>query len=634
MDSIAYTIGLPRLYDSDDTIRDRLVSWLESERSGYWLLILDNCDDVSAFQAAPHNNILEQPVAHSVNLPRNSRGKILITSRNINLALQLTETQESIIHVGSMSEVESTFLLERKLPYDPSHEVDGKTLIQALGYLPLAISQAAAFITSRTPNMTISKYLDLFQRNERNQTLLLIHDSGDLRRDPSLINAVATTWHISFDQIRAQYPSAADLLSRLSVLGQETIPMFLLSRDERVESELDEDLRVLQAYSLVAVQDEDNLEVHRLVQLITRAWLQLHAEVDQRKEEALCVLASKYPDTDYANWNTCEVLEPHVRIVLTYLSSSMHSRLQRAALSHNSGEYAFIRGNFELGTSRVREAVFIRTDLLGSDHPDSLASQHLLALIMKRQGRYIEAEQLEERVGEASSRILGQEHPNTLTSMANLASTYSEQGRWAEAEELHVRVMETQVRVLGQEHPDTLISAGNLALVLLNQGKYEAAEMMNKRVLEARKKVFGLEHPATLTSISQLGSVLESQGKYEEAEVMHREALEVYKRVLGYEHPDTLTSLDHLGLVLSRQGLYDEAELMHRQALEGRERKLGPEHPQTLSSVCHLAFISHHQQRDSDALQMYQHAYNGYVKALGAHHPITVACRHHHESMS
>ncbi|OHW96949.1 TPR domain protein, partial [Colletotrichum incanum] len=47
--------------------------------------------------------------------------------------------------------------------------------------------------------------------------------------------------------------------------------------------------------------------------------------------------------------------------------------------------------------------------------------------------------------------------------MANLASTYWNQGRWKEAEELDVRVMETSSRVLGDEHPHTLTSMANLA---------------------------------------------------------------------------------------------------------------------------------------------------------------------------
>ena len=77
----------------------------------------------------------------------------------------------------------------------------------------------------------------------------------------------------------------------------------------------------------------------------------------------------------------------------------------------------------------------------------------ILAPIYRDQGRWKEAEALEEQVMEAAKRELGEEHPGTLTCMTNFASTYLDQGRRKEAEELEVQVIETRKRVLGQEHP-------------------------------------------------------------------------------------------------------------------------------------------------------------------------------------
>jgi len=59
-------------------------------------------------------------------------------------------------------------------------------------------------------------------------------------------------------------------------------------------------------------------------------------------------------------------------------------------------------------------------------------------------------------------RVLGQEHPDTLSSMTNLASTYRNQGRWNEAEQLQNQVMDLRMRVLGQEHLHTLTSINNI----------------------------------------------------------------------------------------------------------------------------------------------------------------------------
>jgi tetratricopeptide (TPR) repeat protein len=63
-----------------------------------------------------------------------------------------------------------------------------------------------------------------------------------------------------------------------------------------------------------------------------------------------------------------------------------------------------------------------------------------------------------------------------------------DQGKYEAAEEMNRRALEGREKVLGVEHPDTLNSVSNLALVLQNQGKYEAAEEMNRRALEGTRR--------------------------------------------------------------------------------------------------------------------------------------------------
>jgi pentatricopeptide repeat protein len=64
--------------------------------------------------------------------------------------------------------------------------------------------------------------------------------------------------------------------------------------------------------------------------------------------------------------------------------------------------------------------------------------------------------------------------------MNNLALVLARQGKYDEAEEMHRRMLELRGRVLGKEHPDTLTSMNNLALVLASQGKYNEAEEMHR----------------------------------------------------------------------------------------------------------------------------------------------------------
>ena len=69
-----------------------------------------------------------------------------------------------------------------------------------------------------------------------------------------------------------------------------------------------------------------------------------------------------------------------------------------------------------------------------------------------------------------SARVLGETHPNTLGSRNNLAATYRDAGRLDEAIPLFERSLADSERVLGETHPNTLGSRNNLALLGSSSG--------------------------------------------------------------------------------------------------------------------------------------------------------------------
>ena len=81
-----------------------------------------------------------------------------------------------------------------------------------------------------------------------------------------------------------------------------------------------------------------------------------------------------------------------------------------------------------------------------------------------------DAERFQAEAVDLRTNILGADHPDTLTSMGNLASTYRNQGRWEEAEKLDMQVMETSRIKLGADHPKTMNSMANLALTFWKRG--------------------------------------------------------------------------------------------------------------------------------------------------------------------
>ena len=51
------------------------------------------------------------------------------------------------------------------------------------------------------------------------------------------------------------------------------------------------------------------------------------------------------------------------------------------------------------------------------------------------------------------TEVLGAKHPSTLTSMNNLALVLRSQGKYEEAEAMHRQVLDLQTEVLGAKHP-------------------------------------------------------------------------------------------------------------------------------------------------------------------------------------
>jgi tetratricopeptide (TPR) repeat protein len=646
---IAAAVKLSGLDDPKTDVLDRVFQWLKSDDSGKWLMILDNADDESIFFSHRRTEVHQrsdqsQPTtALSAYLPQNSRGSILVTSRNRVAAFKLVDREEHIVKVELMEQNVSKELLRRKLPNDESNEEECSELVKTLGCLPLAITQAAAFIAMMPPSMTISKYLEYF-RDEKNQVSLLSKDGGDLRRDPEVPNAVVVTWQISFDQIKKESTQAAKLLSRMCVLDRQGIPKFLFCQDDDSGARafkdddgdalffenglaFDDAIGTLIAFSFIEAEKDRNIfQMHRLVQLSTKKWLEGHGEIEKRKVDALKLLSKKFPDGDYANWKICEALNPHTRTALAY---TLHGcKLERAKLLHRSASYAVARGNYGIAEGMLEEAVYAREKLLGQEHLKTLASMNDLALTYLGQKRCEEAEKLQIQVLETRKRVFGQEHPDTLTSMNDLASTYWNQKRWEEAEELQMQVLETRKRVLGQEHPDTLTSMNNLASTYWNQKRWEEAEELEIQVLEARKRVLGQEHPNTLVSMHNLASTYWDQKRWEEAEELQMQVLETTKRVLGQEHPDTLTTMNHLASTYSDQKRWEEAEKLQIQVLETRKRVLEQEHPDTLTSMNNLASTYSDQKRWEEAEKLDIQVLETRKRVLGQEHPNTLVSMH------
>lgn len=621
-----------RLVGAADAEVDQLQlvkQWLEDEQSGNWVMVIDNADDEKLFFGEDENrgqDLFSSSSKLARHFPRRSNGSILLTTRNRKLGVKFAgskmTTVGGVITIPAMSVSESKSLFLEKLEDDNHDDKDLAELVEILENIPLALVQAASFIAENS--QSIGEYLQTYRESDSSKIKLLSQNFEDDERDLDMKNPVAVTWAISFEQIKRNDPQAAELLSFMSIFDKQAIPRQLLSSN-REEVELEKALGTLKAFSLITVeQSRQAFNLHRLVYLTTRSWLNMNKELEFWTGKTLVLLSEIFPLPQFENQETWMAYLPHAHNVLNSNHLPAGEYIAQATLLFKVAQALERKGDFDSAEMMARTSLDLREKILGEKNPETLRSLTKLGSVLWRQGRYKEAEEISRQALNGLEETLGQEHVYTLASLSNLALILDGQGKKTEAEKLHRQALNSREKLLGKEHPDTLQSVNNLAIMLQGQERDGEAEKLHRQALSSGEKMLGKEHPNTLYTVNNLAAILQRQGRYEEAEKLQRRALSGCEKMLGKEHPETLHCIDNLAVMLQNQGEFEEAEKLHQQALSGSEKKLGKKHPSTLKSVNNLANLLARQGRYEEAENLHRQALSGRENKLGKEHPDTL----------
>jgi tetratricopeptide (TPR) repeat protein len=493
--SIAQRVGLHNVEPAE--VKERVQSYF-SQTDKKWILIFDNADEIDVWirgkpAAPPLKNII----------PQSEHGHVLFTSRNRQLALKLAASNVVSVPDVDLKTGKEIFrkLLMRKDLLEEDHVTNA--LLEQLSFLPLAISQAAAYINQN--DISLARYMLLLGEQESSMIELLDEEFADDGRYAGIQNTVATTWLISFLQIQQVDKVASDYLSFMACINPQDIPESILPAATSAKRKV-EALGLLKAYSFVSAQVDDSIfSLHRLVHLATRNWLRKRETLQSWIETTADQLDKSFPNSNYDNRQKWRDYLPHA----LYLANSAEFQ------AHQDNYHDFLtrigsclQSDGRYGEAEVvfRNVLEMREGACGPEHADTLTSVSQLGSVLARQGKYEEAEAMHRRALQGYEKVLGPEHPDTLTSMANLASMYFDQKRLVKAEELEVQVFESRKRMVGPEHPETLTSMHNLAFTWKELGKVSSAFSLLKKCVDLRNKALGLDHPhTTLSSNTLLG---------------------------------------------------------------------------------------------------------------------------------
>ena len=546
-------------------------------------------------------------------IPKAGGCHTLITSRFAHWSAAI-----ATLHVYVLEPAPARELLLRRSARDAS-QTDFEAvdlLAKKLGFLPLALEQAAAFIKEEGADYTFADYLALYET----ATGELL--SAGVLGSTEYPDSVMTTWHATMQRLEENHLARA-ILRLSSFYSTEPIPNSLFEKSfellqkvtealysaettetvltsENAELAIRQALKDLDRYSLIGRLGH-SFTVHALVQTVQRLEIP-QSEYQPWLEAALAIINNETPAKSYdvRTWPVLEPLVPHIEEIIEYANANqINDPITR--LMNQYGLFLKTKGLFQATEPLMRRALEIDEAAYGPEHPTVAIRLNNLASLLKATNRLDEAEPLIRRALEIDEVAYGPEHPEVATDLNNLASLLLATNRLSEAEPLMRRGLEVDEAAYGPEHPEVARDLNNLAQLLLATNRLSEAEPLMRRALEIDEATYGPEHPTVAIRLNNLGQLLLATNRLSEAEPLMRRALEIDEATYGTEHPNVATNLSNLAQLLQATNRLSEAEPLMRRSLEIDEAAYGPEHPNVAIRLNNLAQLLKASNRLTDA---------------------------------
>lgn len=539
-----------------------------------WLLIFDNA---------------QQPEDIADYLPRGATGHVLITSRNPNWG-----SVAKPVKVTVMARDESMAFLRKRTGQRDETAVG--QLAEELGHLPLALAQAAAYVEQTGKSLT--GYLQLFRAE---QWEMLNRGKPSIQEHAT----VATTWEISFKQVRQASPAAAGMISLIAYLAPEQIPLGILKAGAeylpqtlaaaaRNSVQLDEAVAALRRYSLVEVREEI-LSVHRLVQTVVRNHLEKTEKV-QWASAAVRLVEKAFSTKSEDVWNLamCASLLPHALLSAEHATALGVAKESAARLWSKVGDYLREIAQYLEAKAADEQALKLAEELYGANHPVVAVCVNNLGLVLLELGDFKAAHAHFKRALEISRKTLPPGHLTIATRLNNLGAALYGLGDFEGARAHLEQAIKIKKGALGPNHPDVAHSVGNLAAMLSALGELEGARALHEEALEINEKVYGPDHRIVAKDLEDLGNILSTLGDFKSARPHLERSLKIREQVYGLHHPSVASSLTSLGNLLLILDDFEGARACLERALKIMEQVYGPRHPDIAECLGHLGTVLRH----------------------------------------
>jgi tetratricopeptide (TPR) repeat protein len=580
---------------------------LSTGQTGYvnWLLVFDNAED---------------PAEVRQYFPTGGAGKIIVTSRNPEwgrgaraLEVDVFERSESIL-----------FLTNRNPNLSP-READ--LLAEALGDLPLAIEQAAAW--HATTAMPVDEYLELLKQ-KRLEIL-------EQEPPPDYRVTVRAAWRLSLEKLRTVNYAALQLLQICSFFAPEPISrkLFAGSPTAPITDELDATLsdiyrlsraiRDIQRYALAKVDHRNNtLQIHRLIRLVLDDSMDEEQKV-QMRSGAHTLLANGNPlsPSKPDEWPRYAALRPHVNASRAVESGD--SRVQE--LVSGVARYLYYWGDHAGSEQLAEEALRYRREDRGHNDPHTLRLAKWVGWMYFVNGRYAAARELNQDTLQRYRESFGDEDEGTLDAMWVVAADHLVAGDFRAALDLNTTAVGIGRRVLGEDDPDLLRGVSNLANNLRLLGDFAEALKLDLDNERRCAVILGSDDELTMHTRHSKHIDMREAGRYIEARQLHEELYREYVARQGRDAPATLRAGRTLAAMRRKAGDHVPALKLSQETLERYLRRYDENYPDTIAITLNLAIDLRHANDLVTAKRLGQETIDRYLVLYGPRHSFTLSAR-------
>ncbi|KAF5572479.1 kinesin light chain [Fusarium pseudoanthophilum] len=534
---------------NEETAKETFRRFLSSEKVGKWFLIIDNADSIETLYGTA-----KVPGGIDEFIPDCDHGYILYTTRSREVAVNVA--QNNVVKLSEMDDEDAKALLRGSLT--KKDQMQDTTLIdkllQKLAYLPLAITQASAYM--KVNEISVNEYLRLLQNTNQDMVELLSCGFCDKAHYDSSQGAVATTWIVSFNQIRALHEDAAKILSMTAYLEPKAIPRALLpplGSDQKMTRAIG----TLCGYSFLSKrEDGETFDMHSLVHLAIQRWNKEERLEAGTRQMAFAHIAKVFPWDHWENRELWRQYMPHALRLLT--STDGADVADRCLVGDKVGGCLVDDGQARQAVHVFESVVEVRRTTLAENAPDRLTGEHQLGLAYSHNGQTKQAIELLEHVVAMRADLAENDH-DWLASQHVLALAYEADGQIKQAIEMLERVVAVEAETLPEDHPARLASQHELARAYGEDGRIKEAIEMLERVVAVDAETLPENHPDRLASQHELASAYTADGRIKEGIEMLEHVVAVEAETLPENHPDRLASQHELALAYKADGRRKDA---------------------------------------------------------------------------